>query len=46
MKKEEMDLIIVRQPDGSASPDDKQTLRQWLRASEVKRTDYRERRNL
>ena len=41
-----MDTIILRQLDGSASPDEKQMLLQWLKASEANRTAYLEIRNL
>ncbi|MDR1456153.1 MAG: FecR domain-containing protein [Tannerella sp.] len=41
-----MNIIIIRQLDGSISPDEKRMLLQWLKASEAHRMDYREIRDL
>jgi ferric-dicitrate binding protein FerR (iron transport regulator) len=45
-QKPDMQIIILRQLDGSASPDEKRALLQWLKASEANRADYREIRDL
>jgi ferric-dicitrate binding protein FerR (iron transport regulator) len=45
-QKTEIQSIIVRQLDGSASVDEKRALLQWLKASEANREEYREVRDL
>jgi ferric-dicitrate binding protein FerR (iron transport regulator) len=42
----EIEILLLRQLDGSASADEKKTLLQWLEASEVNRADYREMHDL
>jgi ferric-dicitrate binding protein FerR (iron transport regulator) len=42
----DMDRVILRQLDGSASPDERKMLLQWLMASESNRADYCEIRDL
>jgi ferric-dicitrate binding protein FerR (iron transport regulator) len=42
----DMDRVILRQLDGSASPDERKMLLQWLMASEANRADYCEVRDL
>jgi ferric-dicitrate binding protein FerR (iron transport regulator) len=41
-QKTDIEILLLRLWDGSASSDEKKALRQWLEASEANRADYRE----